>query len=133
MTYYMIQNFITGVPDFVTSEAEADALAKNNKLAWLAQEAYRFTVARIIVEGNDTTWTAADLDQDPENGFYAVFNTMTGQHEEFLSKTAAWARLQEIQDEFLAQYFPAPWQEVTEEFYQHMTAPQQGGIPVTQL
>jgi hypothetical protein len=102
-------------------------------LALLEREGYRFTVTRIIVEGDNVTYASSDLEQDPDNGQYQVFNTITNEHEEFVSKIAAWARLQEIRDEFLSQYFAVPWKEVPKEYYQHMTAPQRGQIPVTQL
>ena len=72
------------------------------------QEEYRFTVAKEIVNGNDTTWSNADFDNDPEDGIYHVFNTYTGQHEKFESLSLAFERKQEIKTQFMEEMSIAP-------------------------
>jgi hypothetical protein len=86
--------------------AEAKAAEFRNEL--FVKEEYRFTVAREIVNGNDTTWINANLDSDPEDSVYHVFNTFTGQHEKVESLTAARARKKELQNKFVqeAQIIP---------------------------
>lgn len=133
MIYYMIQNFVTGQLEFTTNEEEANRISAENKQAWLEQEAYRFTVNRVVVEGNNTTWTTANIDTDPEEGLYCVFNTFTGQHEEISSKTQAWTRLDQIKNDFIAQYYPQPYQIISEAQYNRLVSNPSYGIPLTEL
>ena len=99
---YRIPNLITGTFEYIeTNEADANAKLLENQTAYLLQENYRFTVAKEIVDGNNTTWTNADLENDPENGNYFVFNTMTGLHEKANSLTEAKQLFARIKQDFL--------------------------------
>jgi hypothetical protein len=71
---------------------------------YLAQEDYRFTIAKEIVDGNNTTWINADLENDPEEGIYQVFNTLTGLHEQVSGLTNSKNRRDAIKQEFLTEY-----------------------------
>jgi len=67
----------------------------------LLAEPGRFTVAKEIVNGNDTTWMSADLDNDSEDYTYQVFNHLTGKHEKVGSLTQAKNRVAQIKQEYL--------------------------------
>ena len=97
---YKIKNCITNVHDYVESEELANAKLAENRDAYLKQEESRFSVAKITVVGNDTTWSNADLDNDPEDAEYQVFNQYTGQHEILPSLSLAKSRKQEIINQF---------------------------------
>ena len=84
-----------------TDLAGATAKLAEVRAAFIAQEAYRFAIAKEIVNGNDTTWLNADLDNDPENHVYNVFNTFTGQHERMTSLSAAKVRIAELKEKLL--------------------------------
>lgn len=133
MTYYMIQNFVTGMLEFATTEEEATKIFFENKQTWIDQESYRFTVARVIVNGNDTVWAAASPDTDPEESFYYVFNTFTGQHEEIWSKSQALLRSEQLKNDFVAQHYPQSWQIITEAQYNQLASHPSHGIPLTEL
>lgn len=81
-------------------EAVAQAKAEEIRLSMLDREDYRFTVAKEVIDGNNTTWMNADLDNDPEDNGYFVFNTFTGQHEKVETLSAARARKAELKAEF---------------------------------
>ena len=66
----------------------------------LTQERLRFTVAKETVNGNDTTWSNADLDNDPEDYTYQIFNHNIGQHEKINSLSQAKARILELKEQF---------------------------------
>lgn len=106
---YQIQNYITNVYDYVESEELANAKLAENRDAFLKQEEYRFSVAKITVVGNDTTWSNADLDNDPEDAEYQVFNQYTGQHEILPSLSTAKARKQEIINQFTIEWEIDAW------------------------
>jgi hypothetical protein len=131
MTYYAITNFITGKPDLCDTEEKASEIAAQNKAALLEREAYRFTIAKVVVSGPNTTWTNADFDNDPEETVYQVFNTLTGQHEEVATKTSAIARKDEIQQEFLKSAYPTDWREISDIEYERLTSPYANTIQVT--
>lgn len=94
MKYYF-QNKI-----FDTLE-EAENFANPIIQQFLTNEDYRFSVAKEIINGNDTTWTSADLINDEENYSYFVFNTITGLHEKVNSKTEAINKLNEVKQQFI--------------------------------
>lgn len=66
----------------------------------IEREMYRFSLACEFKDGKNTTWRAADLDNDPENGNYHVFNHKTGKHEFFEKLSEAKARRQKIIDDY---------------------------------
>jgi hypothetical protein len=102
MTYYVKTPFTRDVFE-TESLDEANAKLAEIKIALLEKEMFRFTVAREIVNGNDTTWMNADLDNDPEDSHYYVFNQDTGQHELVTSLSAAKARRLELIEIFAEQ------------------------------
>ena len=96
---YLVRNPITGQQFEIEDLNEAKTKLAEIKIAVLIAEDYRFTVAKETINGNDTTWSSADLDNDPEEYTYHVFNTFTGQHELISSLSAAKARRLELKEE----------------------------------
>ncbi len=96
---YQVNDKING-PRIYDTEAEAQAALPAAQTAFLEQESYRFSVAFVEVNGNDTTWRNA-FDADLEDGTYQVFNHDTGQYEVFHKKSFAYARVQELKTQFL--------------------------------
>lgn len=97
---YKIINPIQGGFELFDTQEEAENRINPLKQKIISEESYRFSVAKIVVNGNDTTWMSADLENDSEEGTYQVFNHLTGLHEEVQTLTAAKARYQELKDEF---------------------------------
>lgn len=97
---FLVRDLFTSEQFKFENRADAEAKAQEIHAASLIRESYRFSVAKEIVNGNDTTWMNADLDNDPEENTYHVFNTYTGQHELFTSLSAAKARNEEIKTQF---------------------------------
>ena len=121
---YQIINHVAGRPDYIIPdesaittatntwtcnsitiglEADATALLETNRLSFLDQQSYRFTIAKELVDGNNTTWMAADFDSDPVDTIYQVFNQYTGQHEKIQGTTNALARREEIKTQFVTE------------------------------
>jgi len=97
---YLVGNPITGQEFEIEDLNEAENKLAEIKIAVLISNDYRFTVAKEIINGNDTTWSNADLDNDPEDYTYKVFNTFTGQHEALASLSLAKARRLELKEQF---------------------------------
>jgi hypothetical protein len=97
---YLITQPITGQQFEIEDLNEAKTKLAEIKAAVLTSEDYRFTVAKETVNGNDTTWSNADLDNDPEDYTYKVFNTFTGQHESLASLSLAKVRRLELREQF---------------------------------
>jgi hypothetical protein len=97
---YLITQPITGKQFEIEDLNEARTKLAEIKNAILISEDYRFTVAKETMNGNDTTWSNANLDNDPENYRYQVFNTFTGQHEALTSLSLAKARRLELKEQF---------------------------------
>lgn len=97
---YLVFNPLTGQQFEIEDLNEAKIKLAEIKAEVLASEDYRFTVAKETVNGNDTTWSSANLDSDPENNTYHVFNTFTGQHESFASLSLAKSRRLELKEQF---------------------------------
>lgn len=70
---------------------------------YIEQEMYRFSIAFEFKDGRNVTWRAVDLDNDPENGNYHVFNHTTGRHEFFEKLSEARARREELIAAFVAE------------------------------
>lgn len=121
MTYYVINNLTAGqmeyfVPDeetkllnahlvcIVGGQEQASAKNEQNKQSFLEKEAYRFGIAKEVVDGNNTTWMNADLLNDSEEGIYQVFNQSTGQHEPIDGLSNAINRMTQLKDEFINQF-----------------------------
>ena len=118
MTYYVINNLTTNqmeyfVPDeqtkitndhifcIVGDQEKANAKNEQNKQQFLEQESYRFTIAKEVVDGNNTTWMNADLLNDSEEGIYQVFNHLTGQHEPIDGLSNAIKKMKQLKDDFI--------------------------------
>jgi hypothetical protein len=99
---YLVTDYFTGEQFEIEDLNEARVKLAEMKTAGLAREEYRFTVAKEIINGNDTTWSNANLDTDPEDGHYRVFNTLTGQHELVTSLSQAKTRRLEIKEQFIS-------------------------------
>jgi hypothetical protein len=97
---YLVRNPITGQQFEIEDLNEAKTKLAEIKISVLISEDYRFTVAKETVNGNDTTWSSADLDNDPEDYTYKVFNTFNGQHESLASLSLAKARRLELKEQF---------------------------------
>ena len=106
---YQIQNYITGVYDYVESEELANAKLAENRDAYLEQEKDRFAVAKVIISGTNTTWTNADLESDLEDYVYQVFNQYDGVYEQIESLSLAKARRQELIDAFVVEIGLDAW------------------------
>ena len=132
---FIVVNPLLGESTEFEDAALANAKAEEIRAVVLAQEAYRFTVAKEIVEGGNVTWMNADLDNDPEDGRYQVFNTFVGQHEPHYSLSAAKARKQQLVDEFSNSlqfvFEPIPSQEMRIKNAQSMA--DANPLPVTQI
>jgi hypothetical protein len=100
---YLVSNPITGQKFEIEDLNEARTKLAEIKIAVLISEDYRFTVAKETINDNDTTWSSADLDNDPEEYTYHVFNTFTGQHELIISLSAAKARRLELKEQFVTE------------------------------
>lgn len=70
---------------------------------FLIQQSPRFAINKVVVEGNNTTWMNADLENDPEDGEYQVLNHITGTYQKCNSLSEAKALNTQIQNEFLTQ------------------------------
>ena len=82
-------------------------LAKQKEDEILAEihekEDYRFTVIKETVNGNDTIWSNADLQNDSEVGIYHVFNQSSGLHEKYTSLQDAVLRKTELKTLFISE------------------------------
>lgn len=94
------------------TEQEAAARAAEIKAQYMAQEDYRFTISYEEVNGNNVTWRAANVDTDPADGIYNVFNHKTGQHEKIKGLSTAVARLEAIKDGFIQEFQVGHYEQV---------------------
>lgn len=118
MTYYVINNQVTGQMEYFVSDEQtktendhlvcvvgtqedANLKAQQNKQEFLEQELHRFSIAKEVVDGNNTTWMNADLLNDSEEGIYQVFNQFTGQHEPIDGLSNAINRMTELKNDFI--------------------------------
>ena len=102
MTYLVTHPF-SGEHWEIENYNEAKAKLAEVRASVFASEEYRFSVTKEVVNGNDTTWITANLDTDPEDYRYHVFNTLTGQHELVTSLSQAKTRLAEIKEQFITE------------------------------
>lgn len=103
---YVVPNgttFMEEAQDYVFFGGEELAKEKLSQMRQfvLEQESYRFVAAKIVINGNDTTWMSADFEQEDGDGDYRVFDHSIGGYEEYSSTQAAKARLEELKLEFL--------------------------------
>lgn len=119
MTIYKVLNLTNNVTEYIVESQEAvdandhltcsvgtesDAATKHDQYvaAYMTQESYRFTIAKEIVNGNNTTWVNVEnINEDLHDGGYFVFNTLTGMHEKAANKEEAIAIQNRIKQEFI--------------------------------
>jgi hypothetical protein len=100
---YQIKNPLTDEFEYYDNAGLARATLAKNKSDYLEQEKTKFPICKVIVSGNDEIWSTADLDNDPEDTKYKVFNQYTGQHETCGSRTLAKNQRDKIIAEFIAE------------------------------
>lgn len=103
---YRVFNMDTGLQEYFDTKEEAEARSADLLNGFKQREDYRFSIAKIVVDGNNTTWAAADLNNDAEDGEYKVFVHTTGLYEDVAGLTAAKARMQQLKDEFFTGLYP---------------------------
>lgn len=99
---YQLANSNTGNLEFFDTVEEAQARLDQLKAEYLEREAYRFSVAYEEVDGVNVTWRSANLDTDPQDATYNVFNHRTGLHEKVTGLAAAVARMEELKAELVS-------------------------------
>jgi len=110
---FQINNHIEAKREYLEgTEQEAATRAAELKALYMAQEAYRFTVSYEEVNGSDVTWRAADANTDPADGVFNVFNHKSGQYEKITGRDAAFARLEEIKNEFIQEFQVGHYEQV---------------------
>ena len=100
--FYRINNLIIKQVEYLETENDANIRLAEIQQEYLDQESYRFSVAKEVVAGNNTTWMNADLENDEDNNVYYVFNTITGEHEKAESLSEAKEILAKVKNDFLA-------------------------------
>ena len=156
MTYFLVNDPIAGEQTFfvptqtdvetyaylncqVGGEAEARVKLAEVQQSFLQHQDYLFSIAKEVVDGSNTTWTAADLANDPEVGAYHVFNPISGLHELLEGLTAAKNRREEVRQEYLAHSglvdpIVVPYMRRKPEGYSESTyGPTVGDIPVQEM
>ena len=100
---YQIKNEFGSGYDYIESDNDdlANEKLNANKVLFFQQHEYLFSVAKLTIIDNDTTWINADLDKDMEDFIYQVFNPYTGLHEEVNSLTLAKSKRQEHIDSYI--------------------------------
>ena len=104
---YQIQNYINGKPELFDSEKEANARIKELEDELLALNVTRFSVL-LSIKSASGVLVIAPSENSQEDADYMVFNHHIGQYEDIKGRTAAYARNQELKDEFLADFVQTP-------------------------
>jgi len=99
---YQLANSSTGNLEFFDTVEEAQARLDQLKAEYLERESYRFSVAYEEVDGDNVTWRSANLDTDPQDATYNVFNHRTGLHEKVTGLAAAMARMEELKADLVS-------------------------------
>jgi hypothetical protein len=102
MTYWFYDIVDNAQKTFESME-EAQAALEAMKVIFLDKESYRFTITKETTDGLNTTWSSADLANDPEEGTYFVFNQWSGQHEKTTSKAEAVAKIEQFKQRFISE------------------------------
>jgi hypothetical protein len=98
---YEYRNAVTGLFECVDTEALTILRLAEIRAEYLKQESDRFTVAKVVAVGDDSTWSNADLDNDPEDCEYRMFVYTSGQYEAFTSLSYAKTRRRALINEFM--------------------------------
>ena len=116
---YRIQNYILGKSEYFDTNDEAIFRIKELENEILINQSSRFSIIQTIENSNGVMWIAPS-DNSEEDGDYMVFISKTGKYEKIKGRTAAYARNQELKDEFLTELAQTP--EFIEEPIQPSTA-----------
>lgn len=98
---YKIQNYIIGQAEYFDTIELANTRIKELEDEALKLNAGRFNVIQISESANGTLWIAPS-ENSQEDANYMVFNSNFGTHENIKGRTEAYARHQELIDEFVA-------------------------------
>ena len=104
---YKVINFLTGMPELFSVEADAISRAEEITAHIMELQAARFNIIYVEKFAQGENWTAV-TDDSPEYGSYRVFISETGLHETYTSKSEALARNQELKDAFKATITQVP-------------------------
>jgi len=97
---FLVKNPFTGENFEFENKADAEIKATEIRAESLIKESHRFNITKEVVNGNDTIWMNADLDNDDEDYNYYLFNTYTEKHEFFSSLSSAKVKSEEIKKQF---------------------------------
>jgi hypothetical protein len=104
---YRIQNHLIGKSEYFDTKDEANTRIKELQDEILVKQAGRFSIIQTVQTANGMMWIAPSENSE-EDGDYMVFLSSTGQYEKVKGRTAAYARNQELKDEFLAELAQEP-------------------------
>jgi len=104
---YKVINFLTGMPELFSVEADAISRAEEITAHIMELQAARFNIIYVEKFAAGENWTAV-TDESPEYGAYRVFISETGLHETYTSKSEAFARNEELKDAFKATITQVP-------------------------
>lgn len=104
---YRIQNYIVGKAEYFDTKAEANVRIQELQDEILTKQASRFSVIQTVESAQGMMWIAPS-ENSQEDGDYMVFLSKTGKYEKVKGRTAAYARNQELKDEFLAELAQTP-------------------------
>lgn len=98
---YQIKNAVADGYDYVETEDLANAKLIDNRSAYFAEQSFRFPISKVTVSGENTTWQLANLDSDPEDFEYQLFNHKIGLHEVCNSLSQAVVKKEALIKQFL--------------------------------
>jgi hypothetical protein len=104
---YQVQNYINGKPELFDSEKEANVRIKEIEAELMANHERSFSVILTVPTAQGMMWIAPSENSE-EDATYMVFVPKFGQYENVKGRTAAYARRQELIDEFLADFVQTP-------------------------
>jgi len=104
---YQVQNYLSGKPEIFDSEKEANVRIKEIEAELMAKHERSFSVILTVQTAQGVMWTAPSENSE-EDATYMVFVPKFGQYENVKGRTAAYARRQELIDEFLADFVQTP-------------------------
>jgi hypothetical protein len=104
---YQVQNYINGKPELFDSEKEANVRIKEIEAELMAKHERSFSVILTVPTAQGVMWISPSENSE-EDATYMVFVPKFGQYENVKGRTAAYARRQELIDEFLADFVQTP-------------------------
>jgi hypothetical protein len=104
---YQVQNYLSGKPEIFDSEKEANVRIKEIEAELMAKHERSFSVILTVLTAQGVMWISPSENSE-EDATYMVFVPKFGQYENVKGRTAAYARRQELIDEFLADFVQTP-------------------------